>query len=175
MAGKAKGKNQKMPNETSHFRVENQHAYILLLQACAHECVCVCVCVCVWAQVLEDGQRTHLKALRGLARSGKRTAKSKWLKEKVLGSVGNLSGHREPGSVSQETRIFKNVNKSENDIPSVPNVGKFCVLRDIILEQFTGHLSGPLSSMPSFVRTWNQPSKTRKQERTASRCFLDKS
>ena len=78
MAGKAKGKNQKMPNETSHFRVENQHAYTLYCYKHAHMsvCVCVCVCVCVWAQVLEGGQRTHLKALRGLARSGKRTAKS---------------------------------------------------------------------------------------------------
>ena len=64
-----------------------------------------------------------------------------------------LSGHREPGSVSQETRIFKNVSKSENDLPSGPNVGKFCVLRDIIPEQFTGHLSGALSNMPSFMRT----------------------
>lgn len=80
----------------------------------------------------------------------------KRLKWKVQGVHRELSGHREPGSVSQETRIKKKkkkVNKSKNDLPPGPNFGKFCVLRDIIPKRFTGHLFGPLSSMPSFVRT----------------------
>lgn len=105
MAGKAKGKNQKTPNETSHFRVENQHAYTLLLQAHAHECD-VCVCVRERAQVPEGGQRTHLKAITWLGLKWREDSQViKQLKWKVQGVRRELSGHREPGSVSQETRI----------------------------------------------------------------------